>query len=67
MVFKNISTREAASLLGVTARRVRQCIHEGVLDATQLGHGHRSTFLVSRHSVLRLRRKRNARAQQKAR
>lgn len=56
-----ITTQEAAAILGVTPRRVRQLHAEGKLSADRVGFGIRSTLLLSQSSVLRLRRDRDAR------
>lgn len=45
---KDVTTDEAAVILGVTARRVRGMIAAGELRARVVGEGRRATYYISR-------------------
>jgi len=45
-VSTKLTVDQAAAKLGVTARRVRQLIGEGILPAAATGEGRRKTWLI---------------------
>lgn len=59
--YRLISASRAASLLGVTSRRVLQMAHEGKLQAAVVDDGYCGSLIFARAEVERLARIRQAR------
>jgi acetoin utilization protein AcuB len=57
MTDKQITTGQAAAILGVSTARIRQLIAEGQLTATKLGGRHRGQWLVETREVEQRRQK----------
>ncbi|MBM3463723.1 MAG: helix-turn-helix domain-containing protein [Armatimonadetes bacterium] len=55
MAETSITTAQAAALLGVTERRVRQLCAAGILAGRRAGTGHRATWQVDPADAQRLR------------